>query len=292
MTDDRKPRTDLSGYFQGISDRLKLQVQTMSPVIVHSGEMGDNDHAWFAEFVRQYLPKRIGVDTGFVVNSQSDNASKEFFSTVAGARHQDDSIGPQSDILLLDILDNAPFCVEKTFRVCPVEMVLGTIEVTRHLDASKLRSDLEKIARVRELAEDKCYSHTDSDFDETACRRPLGYIVGLSGALSLNAIINAVKPIEDNLRPNAIVILDQVLYIRKPYTTEFARIKNDVLFHFLSLLRAHVEAFPRGRTDLRSYLPAVADHCWQEEGVMGSLSADDEDLDEYFDQSGTSPPPQ
>ena len=29
----------------------------MSPVIVHSGEMGDNDHLWFAEFLRQYLPQ-------------------------------------------------------------------------------------------------------------------------------------------------------------------------------------------------------------------------------------------
>ena len=73
MSDDsRTPRTGLSGYFKGISQRIQTQVSVMSPVIVHSGEMGDNDHQWFAELLRQYLPQRIGVDTGFVVNCDSD----------------------------------------------------------------------------------------------------------------------------------------------------------------------------------------------------------------------------
>jgi hypothetical protein len=34
------PRADLPGYFKGISQRLELQVKLMTPVIVHSGEMG------------------------------------------------------------------------------------------------------------------------------------------------------------------------------------------------------------------------------------------------------------
>lgn len=65
-------RTDLSGYFKEISRRLKAQVEVLTPIIHHHGEMGDNDHLWFADLLRKQMPKRIGVDTGYVVNYESD----------------------------------------------------------------------------------------------------------------------------------------------------------------------------------------------------------------------------
>jgi|GEM_PF-4218983 len=159
--DARIPRTDLNGCFQGISERLQTQATLLTPVIVHSGEMGDNDHSWFADFLRQYFPRRFGVDTGFVVNCDSDKGSADFFAAKEGPRAVDKNIGPQSDILLLDVLYNTSFCIEKTFTVCPVEMVIATIEVTRLLTNAKLREDLEKIARVRELSKKKAFAHFD-----------------------------------------------------------------------------------------------------------------------------------
>src|SRR5439155_10835932 len=96
-----------------------------------------------------------------------------------------------------------------------------------------------------------------------------------------------VKAIEEDLRPNVVAILDQALYIRRPDTTEFDRIQDDVLYQFLSVLRLQVERFPRGGTDLGAYLPATAQLCWMEGESMSSMSATDEELEE--DSGGTGP---
>jgi len=265
-TDDRLPRTDLSGYFAAISQRLELQSRIMTPIIVHSGEMGDNDHSAFAELLRQYLPHRVSVDTRFVVNSKSDQKSTMHFKA-GEPRYDDQSIGPQSDILLLDVLNNAPLCNEATFRVCPVEMVLGVIEVTRFLNSEKLAKDLSKLARVRELASVKCYK------SKANTNRPGAYIVGFGGSLSADEMEKQVSALDDDLRPNAILILNKVLYVRQPYTVKFTRYDSDVLFHFISILRSRIESFPVGSVDLSKYLPAQAWTVWREGKTMSSSSA-------------------
>src|SRR6266404_827349 len=180
MPSERMQRTDLPGYFKGISRRLELQVELMTPIIVHSGEMGDNDHGWFADLLRQYLPQKFGVDTGFVVNCESDKGSARFFDAGDHARTQDPFISPQMDILVLDVLHNAPFCVEKTFKVCPVEMVMGAVEVTRKLDKAKLREDCAKLSRVKELARIKKYAGNYVSH----WAYPLTFAVGLASSIS------------------------------------------------------------------------------------------------------------
>ncbi len=252
------PRTNISGYFKEISRRLKAQVDVLTPIITHRGEMGDNDHLWFADLIRQHMPHRIGVDTGFVVNHESDKSSEEWFATTEDHRAEDKSIGPQSDILLLDLLLNAPLCSEQAFRVCPIEMVLGVIEVTRHLDSAKLATDLEKLQRVRALADPGKKSYRDPSLTATRPLRPRAYIVGLSGSISFDQVYSKVSAVPDPLRPNAILLLDEVLYIRKPFTLEFYKIEEDVLFQFIAMLRYQIERFPIGSADLGAYLPGVA----------------------------------
>jgi hypothetical protein len=214
--------------------------------------MGDNDHAWFANLVRDYLPQRIRLDTGFVVNHQSDRQSLAH----EDSRSQDKGIGPQTDILLVDVMDNAPLCVEQTFRVYPVEMVLGAVEVTRFLDKTKLDEDLTKLSRVRELAQEKRYAYVHHP--SAPRRRPKAYVVGFRSSLSEDAIRESVSAIHDDLRPNALLLLDKCLYVRQPNTVDFWRIEEDPLFHFLAILRYQIETFPRGGTDLSAYLPPVA----------------------------------
>lgn len=254
MTTPRKPRTDLPGYFKGISRRLELQVELMTPVIVHSGEMGDNDHVWFADLLRQYLPQKFGVTTGFVVNRKSDQGSADFF--LKGERRtQDPFISPQMDILALDVLHNAPFCVEKTFTVCPVEMVLGAVEVTRDLDAVKLRADCLKLSRVKELAGDKCYSSGRSD----ACRhRPVTFAVGLTSSLSLDAIREVQAGFAVPLQPDGVFLLDKAVYLFNYQGLGLIEIEDNRLYHFIAFLRQLLERMPVGSANLQAYLPSTA----------------------------------
>ena len=252
------PRTDISGYFKEISRRLETQVEILTPIVTHSGEMGDNDHLWFADLLRKYLPTRIGVDTGFVVNFESDARSRAWFETTDDHRKTDESIGPQSDILLLDVLENAPLCAEQAFRVCPIEMVLGVIEVTRKLDAAKLRTDLDRLQRVRALAGPEKKKYSAPRAGDASSLRPRAYVVGLKTSVSFAEILGQVEAIDDDLRPNAVLLLDKALYIRRPYTTEFYKVTSDILFQFLAVLRLQIESFPLGNTDLGAYLPGVA----------------------------------
>jgi hypothetical protein len=250
MASDRLPRTDLPGYFQGISQRLELQVQLMTPVVVHSGEMGDNDHGWFADLLRQYLPQKYGVDTGFVVNHESDKGSADFFATSGKPRTQDPFISPQMDILVLDVLHNAPFCSEKTFKVCPIEMVLGAIEVTRDLDGAKLNQDCDKLCRMRGLAKDKKYSGG-------VCLRwdwPITFAVGLTSSLSEDTLLHVVRNYPNAMRPDGIFLLDRAFYWFHNFGRDFHRIEEDRLFHFIAVLQQTLGKMPGYGVDLQAYL--------------------------------------
>jgi hypothetical protein len=252
MASDRLRRTDLPGYFQGISQRLELQVQLMTPVIVHSAEMGDNDHVWFADLFRQYLPQKYGVDTGFVVNHESDKGSADFFATSGKPRTQDPFISPQMDILVLDVLHNAPFCSEKTFKVCPIEMVLGAIEVTRDLDGDKLKQDCDKLCRMRGLAKEKKYSGG-------VCLSwlwPITVAVGLTSSLSEDTLLDVVRSYPHEMRPDGIFLLDRTFYWFHQFGREFHRIEKDRLFHFIAVLQQTLGKMPGYGVNLEAYLPS------------------------------------
>jgi hypothetical protein len=252
MASDRLPRTDLPGYFQGISQRLELQVQLMTPVVVHSGEMGDNDHGWFADLLRQYLPQKYGVDTGFVVNHESDKGSADFFTTSGKPRIQDPFISPQMDILVLDVLHNVPFCSEKTFKVCPIEMVLGAIEVTRDLDGDKLKQDCEKLCRMRGFAKDKKYSGGVRQ----SWLWPITFAVGLTSSLSEDTLLRVVESYPHAMRPDGIFLLDRAFYWFHQFGRAFHRIEEDRLFHFIAVLQQTLGQMPGYGVDLQAYLPS------------------------------------
>ncbi len=224
----------------------------MTPVIVHSGEMGDNDHAWFADLLRQYLPQKYGVDTGFVVNKESDEGSANFFDTSDKPRTQDPFISPQIDILLLDVLHNAPFCAEKTFKVCPVEMVLGAVEVTRTLDAEQVASRLRKV-----------------EPGQVSCRGTSIFTNSSGGKMVAASYIysrhyqqpylgrNPKNPLELSHQPSTRLrfLLDKALYWFSQDGRQYHHVEKDRLYHFIAFVRSFVDRVPVGSVDLQAYLP-------------------------------------
>ncbi|MEN3942297.1 DUF6602 domain-containing protein [Prosthecobacter sp. SYSU 5D2] len=242
-----KPRTNLPGYFEEISRRLQMQADILTCVVTHRGLMGDNDHQSFAELLRQNLPARYGVDTGFVVNSESDRSEHA------------QSISSQCDILILDILNNAPLCTQSAFRVCPIEMVLGVIEFTRLLSARKLKEDIQKLVRVRKLA-DTGKKHYMRDEEGAGSLRPRAYIVAIDSEISSSELIKQVDKIDDNHRLNAILIIKKnELYVRKILSSEWVRFETHALFRFFAVLSSHMNSFPVGPADLAKYLPSLED---------------------------------
>jgi hypothetical protein len=276
----KMPRMSLPGYFKGLSDRLESQVKTMTPVIVHSGEMGDNDHLWFADLLRQYLPLRYGVDTGFVVNCESDRGSADFFKADAKPRDQDPHISSQMDTLLLDVMHNAPFCVEKTFKVCPVEMVLGAVEVTRDLDKQKLKDDVNKLAKLKELAEKKRYLNCEFTQDQEKreeediyYQRPLACVVGLGGSLSKEAVQEVADECEPGRKPDIVFLLNKALYYIRDDGQVMSEVQSDHLYQFIAIVRHRLDLHHCDSVDLSAYLPPDMHHSVKDSGTFDDSQA-------------------
>ena len=260
---------DLPRYYDGMKDILQRQADDLTSAIPHQGEKGRNDEERFRQWLRRYLPVVFGVDTGFAVRGEKfqyrvDEQGRNIYEKVqVDAPYQ----SPQMDVLITDLRHNAPLCAEEETNIFPIEMVLAAIEITRDLNRTKLRGDLEKLATLRAIAGVKNYAGSD---DGAASLRPMAYIVGLGGSISEDAIEKEIAEIDDDLRPNGILHLDRGYYHREPYTTKVFRIEKAPLFHFAAFLRARLARFPVAPANLSSYVPAVGKPCGgEQENVPG-----------------------
>ncbi len=259
MTSGKPRRTSIPDYWSQVAKSICGRVQFLTTVCDHSGTRGANDEAWFLSLLRDLLPNRYGVVTGFVVNSHRDGTKEE-------------SISNQCDILIVDNEYNAALCVEESFGIYPVEMVLAHIEVTRSLTNEKLKDDLAKIARTRKLADTKAYRGSlpwdePTSFSERRSAAetfpPRGYIVGFRSTFDDSTLQSEVEAIGGRYRPNLIFSFDHgeksqaptpSLFCRNIPTSRFHKTEDSPLLKFLTALRQHLDTFPRLEIDLNAYL--------------------------------------
>lgn len=220
---------------------------------------------------------RIGLGKGYVINSLTDRESTENHDG-----SQKYGMSPSIDIVMYDQLHNAPLSCEMSFQVFPVEMVLGCIEVTRYLDSKKLASDLEKLARVRRLADVKVYGRSYAAGPGTN-RRPLAFIFAISSSISNKEIHRQVSSLHDELRPQAILILDRGLFVRRGASSDLLWIEENAFFHFFAYLRSRVERFGLGRTELRKYVDEAGSVLTLDGNTLAAEVAEAEDFDEFDD---------
>jgi hypothetical protein len=127
-------------YFEALARQFQHQSEVLSRVLPHYGERGANDEERVRDFLRNALPKRFSIGTGFLVCSEP-------------------SLPPsrQTDVVIYDEIENAPLHQELVASVYPVEMVYGAIEVKGTLRSSDLKKILTDIDGIRELAKHRYY---------------------------------------------------------------------------------------------------------------------------------------
>lgn len=138
----------VQSYYSALQRILNLQRGILTGVLTHRGERGRNDEVRLQHFLRQVLPQRFGLGTGFIVSGNPDAHASN-----------------QTDIIISDQYMNSPIHRELAAEVYPIETVLATIEVKGTLSSKKdkktrktdLGSTLESISIVRKLADDKQY---------------------------------------------------------------------------------------------------------------------------------------
>ena len=123
-------------------------------------------------------------------------------------------------------------------------MVLGAVEVTRDLDKEKLKHDVEKLAKIKRLAEKKCYlnhaftqERDKCDEEDIFYQRPLTCVVGLGGSLTQEAVQEVVDSWAIGRKPDLVFLLNKALDSFPSDGQVFSEVKNDHLYHFISIVR-------------------------------------------------------
>jgi hypothetical protein len=131
-------RFDLDKLFEGSLQRLRTEAEYFSRLTDHNPELGRLNETHLVKLLKDYLPPKIGIGTGFIVCGGS-------------APRQ----SPQCDIVLYDSLNNAPMYKSDAWSIYPIEMVYGVIEVKTTLNVQTLTEAFEKCASIRAMARTK-----------------------------------------------------------------------------------------------------------------------------------------
>lgn len=126
---------DIGKLFDGTLQRLRIEAEYFSRLTKHSLELGRLNETHLVKLLRDYLPPKFGIGTGFIV-SGGDNPQES----------------PQCDIILYDALNNAPLYKSDAWSIFPIEMVYGVIEVKTTLTTKELKDAFEKCAKIRAMA--------------------------------------------------------------------------------------------------------------------------------------------
>lgn len=132
-------KSSVKTYYDALQWQFNLQETQLSKSIPHKGERGRNNEEAVKKFLRQTLPKKYSIGTGFLVSSTEQMPSK------------------QTDVVIYDDLHNSPLHREDAAQVFPVEIVYGVMEVKGDLTSTELKRTLGAMQRIRELGSRKHY---------------------------------------------------------------------------------------------------------------------------------------
>jgi hypothetical protein len=119
----------LDHYFLSIYNKLEADALLFNRKLPHSGLAGSENEIAIAEVIRNFLPRKFGVEIGGIVIDRHGNTSK------------------QCDIVIYDS-ENNPSYFRKVF---PVETVYGVIEVKTSLgsdSANIAQQNMESICKL------------------------------------------------------------------------------------------------------------------------------------------------
>ena len=224
-----------------------------------NAERGRNDEHRLINFLKQVLPQRFGIGTGFVVSSELQTESSN-----------------QNDIIISDEFYNSPLHRELVAQVYPIETVYATIEVKGTLSKHKRSNGktdfdqvLENISKIRRLAKDKYYVEYLSEPknkqnpDQLVVRKhsysitlpPRGYLFayhtkGWEGLEELVASLQAALLKQTEAHIHGVLVLDKNWFAKqKSYIGEQREIKaynDDCLLWFINSLLDGIQSIPIG----------------------------------------------
>jgi hypothetical protein len=258
---------DLATYWGSIHTALQGRLDSVREYLRHPIS-GANAERFFRDLLREYLPQRFGLESGFVVNAQ-------------GARSD------LHDLLVVDALSIPPLSAESHFKVCPSEAVVAAIEITSAPKSavrrsgisgkiSKLEDDLLKLARLREISRQREYIVTVQTPTSNGVQlkdaklsyelSPRVYLLTCGDEWQkpksyedkLLAALNSAAARHQHVWLNAALSLRHGLFRFQPYSKfKHERVAENPLLEFILSMNNAIAGVPTGRIDLRRYRPTL-----------------------------------
>jgi len=123
---------DLKNIFLSISEQIKIDYDRISNNIPHHGQRGEGREQILIELLREYLPGRFGVESGFVFDVHG-NTSR------------------QTDIIIYDKFVAPRFKISGEKYAYPCESVVAVGEVKTFLDKNELEDSITKLLAIQRL---------------------------------------------------------------------------------------------------------------------------------------------
>lgn len=124
----------LIDYFTSMADEFYAKFNRINNLIgdKHWLSIGNYREEILRDFLKQYMPKRFSVGTGFI-------------------RCSDGKLSRQIDILIYDSVNYAPLFIDKDFVIITPEAVCAVIEVKSTLDSKELKDALELLDAIKKI---------------------------------------------------------------------------------------------------------------------------------------------
>lgn len=121
---------DLKSIFLSISKQIKIDYGDISKNIPHFGERGEGREQILIKLLRDYLPGRFGVESGFVFDVHG-------------------TVSKQTDIIIYDKFVAPRFKISGEKYVYPCESVVAVGEVKTFLDKNELEDSVSKLLSIQ-----------------------------------------------------------------------------------------------------------------------------------------------
>lgn len=259
--------TALANYWTGIHKALHGRLLTVQEYLRHPSS-GINAENYFRDLLRQYLPHKYAVESGFVVNASGERS--DFI-----------------DILIVDCQHIPPLSAEPHFKIFAAEAVVAAMEVTLAPKAfvrkgasqgniQKLEDDTLKLARVRQIARERSYitsvvvkGSAGISLENVSLQFELSprtflitcgdeWVKSETYEKHLLAALNSASTRHEHVWLNAVLSMQHGMFYFRPYTKfEHERRKQNALLEFLLFVNNAISSFHTYPIDLQRYRPTV-----------------------------------
>ena len=261
------PKDGLADYWSGIHNAIDGRLLSVKDYLKHpsSGFTAEN---YFRDLLKEYLPRKYSVESGFVVN-------------VAGERSD------FLDVLIVDSQNIPPLSAEAHFKVFPAEAVVGAIEITSAPKArvsragidgklSKLEDDILKLAKLRGIAREREYlipvnSVQNNQVQFANARLPYilpprcflitcgdEWVKAATYEKNLLGAMNAAAKRSAHVWLNAAFSMRHGMFHFKPFTDfDHQRTIENALLEFVLFINVVIAEFRTSHIDIRRYRPTL-----------------------------------